>query len=93
MRHLFVNKANPNQNVYLPSLDKTIRFNNTYYETNDENEMNELLWCMERGYIEATFTSAEERNAELKSIRMRKEATAKVNEKRSAAKKQEETAA
>lgn len=82
MRHLFKNPSHPAQRVFLPTLDKEIRFSNGYYETNNEDEMNELLWCIERGYIEAEFTSAEERNAGLKSTRIRKEAADKVEHAR-----------
>lgn len=87
MRHMFKNESHPDQRVYLPTLGKEIRFSNNYYETNSEEEMEELLWCIDKGYIEATFTSAEERNATLKSTRLRKEATAKINEKRTVAAK------
>jgi len=82
VRHLFKNASHPDQRVFLPTLNKEIRFSNKYYETNDEAEMTELLWCIDKGYIDAEFTSAEERNASLKSNRMRKEASAKIEEAR-----------
>jgi len=82
VRHLFKNPSHPDQRVFLPVLNKEIRFSNKYYETNDEAEMAELLWCIDKGYIEAEFTSAEERNAALKSNRMRKDASSKIEEAR-----------
>ena len=86
MKHLFKNASHPGQRVYLPTLEREIRFSNQYYETNDQAEVDELLWVMERGYIDATFTSAEERNLELKSKRMKADATERVEAARHARK-------
>ena len=48
MRHLFKNESHPDQRVFLPTLNKEIRFSNNYYETNDEAEMGKFIFL---GYL------------------------------------------
>jgi len=73
-KHLFTGNPYPSHTVFMRNVGESAQFVRGEYETESDLERDDLLWCIERGYLTAQYVSKDERAAEEKSKKEREAA-------------------
>jgi hypothetical protein len=83
-KHLFTGNPYPSHTLHLPNVGESAQFVRGEYETESDLERDDLLWCIERGYLTASYVSKETRAEEAKAKKERDAAVRRAEARKAA---------
>lgn len=81
-KHAFDEQQYPNHRLWLPHLNRFAEFRGGRYETDDQAEADEIIWCADKGHTTAVYHSPEEQEAHAYVAEKKKAALARATARR-----------